>query len=96
MQSPPPPEDKPANNQTDGRTSLAVRINRAANDLNPMLMVLAIGLLMLNITLYLGMSVSRAHITGTSAAAAATTTGYGQGLSPTSLEIAAKSGTLAR
>ena len=96
MQSSPPPENEPVNNQTDGRNSLGVRINRAANELNPMLMVLAVGLLVLNITLYLGMSVSRAHISGVPAASAATTTGYGQGLSPASLESAAKSGSLAR
>ena len=98
MQSLPPPEDKPGNrdNQTGGRTSLAVRINRAANDLNPMLMVLAIGLLVLNITLYLGMSVSRAHISGALAAPAAIATGFRQGPETGSLESAAKAGTLAR
>jgi hypothetical protein len=38
--------------------SLALRMNRAAGDLNPFLVVLAVGLLFLNLTLYLGMSVA--------------------------------------
>ncbi len=36
-----------------------MRINRAANELNPFLVVVAVGLLILNLTFYLGMSVAR-------------------------------------
>jgi hypothetical protein len=54
-----PPEDKSPGNLKEARAALASRISRAANDLNPVLMVLAIGLMVLNLTLYLGMAVSR-------------------------------------
>ena len=59
MQYPSPPKGKLPKTVDGKPASLAVRINRAANELNPFLIVLAIGLLILNLTLYLGMSVSR-------------------------------------
>jgi len=59
MQFPQTPQDKSPNNPKEARASLALRVSRAASDLNPILMVLAIGLMVLNVTLYLGMSVSR-------------------------------------
>jgi hypothetical protein len=58
MQYPERPKDKYPENLKSPR-ALAARIDRAANDLNPLLVVLAIGLMILNITLYLGMAVSR-------------------------------------
>jgi hypothetical protein len=36
--------------------ALMAKVERAAGDLNPLLMVLAVGLLLLNLTLYLGMA----------------------------------------
>ena len=68
---------------------LALRIDRAANDLNPFLLVVAIGLMVLNLTLYLGMVASRdpfvrtaAHQSGASATPASSTPtdplGYGR------------------
>jgi hypothetical protein len=57
------------------RTSLPVRLNQAANDLNPFLIIVAVGLMILNLVLYLGMSVSQrfpagaAHPYSTSTAA---------------------------
>jgi hypothetical protein len=59
MQQPPSPKRKPPNNPEKAPISLALRINRAAGDINPVLMVFALGLLILNITFYLGMSLSR-------------------------------------
>ena len=44
-----------------------MRINRAANELNPFLVVVAVGLLILNVTFYLGMSVSRQPIVSSAA-----------------------------
>jgi hypothetical protein len=44
---------------------LALRIDRAANDLNPILVVMTIGLLLLNLTLYLGMWASQGPIAWT-------------------------------
>jgi hypothetical protein len=58
-QYPPPRRHKSPNNAGKKHASLAARINNAANELNPFLVVVAVGLLILNITLYLGMSVSR-------------------------------------
>ena len=58
-----------------------MRINRAANELNPFLLVVAVGLLILNLTFYLGMAVSQypagaaAHTTGYTAAASAFSSG---------------------
>jgi hypothetical protein len=57
MQLPPPRNDK-SNNRRKPRPTLAGRINRAADDLNPFLILVAVGLLLLNVTLYLGMAVS--------------------------------------
>jgi hypothetical protein len=59
MQIPESPKDKPLDDRKGPRATLALRIDRAANDLNPLLVVLAIGLLVLNLTLYIGMAVSR-------------------------------------
>jgi hypothetical protein len=58
-QYPPPRRHKSPNNAGKKHASLAVRINNAANELNPFLVVVALGLLILNIIFYLGMSVSR-------------------------------------
>ncbi len=66
MQQPPSPKRKPPNNPKEA-VSLALRINRAAGDVNPVLMVFALGLLILNITFYLGMSLSREASTWPSA-----------------------------
>lgn len=64
MQSPPTPEDKSPRTRNDVRT-LVARLDRAAGDLNPVLTVLAVGLLFLNITLYLGLSASHGQLTWT-------------------------------
>ena len=50
MPSPQHPPDK------EGIKSLTRRLDRAAADLNPFLMVLAVGLIVLNLTLYIGMA----------------------------------------
>jgi len=59
MQSPRRPKGKPPDRLPDrlkeSRASLALRIDRAAADLNPFLLVVTIGLLLLNVTLYLGL-----------------------------------------
>jgi len=59
MQSPPPPDDKTSDPRKETSASLAVRLNRAANELNPFLVVLAAGLFVLNLTLYVGLSIAR-------------------------------------
>jgi hypothetical protein len=59
MQSPKPPDQKPIAKTKDERRAFVLRMDRAAGDLNPFLVVLTIGLLMLDLTLYLGMTVSR-------------------------------------
>jgi hypothetical protein len=59
MQYPERPDDKYPGNSKNPRGPLALRLDRAANDVNPFLVVLAAGLMILNITLYLGMAVSR-------------------------------------
>jgi hypothetical protein len=41
------------------RVSLALRLDRAAGDLNPFLLVVTIGLLLLNVTLGLGLAVTQ-------------------------------------
>jgi hypothetical protein len=41
------------------RASLVLRLDRAAGDLNPFLLVVTIGLLLLNVTLCLGLAVSQ-------------------------------------
>jgi len=91
MQYPQQPEDKSSNSSKDARASLALRISRAANDLNPVLVVMAIGLLVLNITLYLGMSVTRqpsvwaaTHQSGGLVAPANAASGLADGGSPAS------------
>lgn len=73
MPYPPPQRDKSPNNANAKNASLAVRINRAANELNPFLVVLAVGLLILNLTFYLGMSVSQHPAVGSAAHAASYT-----------------------
>jgi hypothetical protein len=54
MQSPERQKPKPVANETGPRASLALRIDRAASDFNPFLIIATIGLLILNVTLYLG------------------------------------------
>lgn len=73
MPYPPPRKDKPPKNANAKHASLAVRINRAANELNPFLVVLAVGLLILNLTFYLGMSISQHPAVGSAAHAASYT-----------------------
>jgi hypothetical protein len=46
------------------RASLPMRLNQAANELNPFLIIVAVGLMILNLVLYLGMSVSRQSSAG--------------------------------
>ncbi|MBV8778488.1 MAG: hypothetical protein JO032_16500 [Alphaproteobacteria bacterium] len=76
-----PPSDRPKQKPLASRKgSLVLRLDRAAGELNPFLVVLAIGLLILNVTLYLGMAAARqpdawnqphtAGLAGTAAAAA--------------------------
>jgi hypothetical protein len=52
-------KDRSPNNPKGQIASLVLRLDRAANDINPFLAILAAGLLVLNITLYLGMMVAR-------------------------------------
>jgi hypothetical protein len=62
MLYPEPPKQKPfkpVHGDKQSRASLALRIDRAAADLNPILLVLVIGLFILNVTLYLGMAAAR-------------------------------------
>jgi hypothetical protein len=59
MQYPPPSKNKPSARPKNAPRSLALRIDRAAGDLNPILIVFVIGLLALNLTFYIGMSISR-------------------------------------
>ena len=59
MQAPERPKDKSSARSKEPRASLALRMDRAAGDLNPLLLVLMIGLLVLNLTLYLGMMAAR-------------------------------------
>lgn len=59
MPDPAPQKSKSPNNANQRDASLTMRINRAANELNPFLVVVAVGLLILNVTFYLGMSMSR-------------------------------------
>jgi len=55
---PPPqhPHDKSPDTSKAGVKSLSRRLDRAAADLNPFLMVLAVGLIVLNLTLYIGIA----------------------------------------
>jgi hypothetical protein len=59
MSYPEHPKDKPLTHPKAQRAALALKLDRAAHDLNPILVVLAIGLMLLNIVLYLGMMASR-------------------------------------
>jgi hypothetical protein len=53
-------QEHPKNDrQSKQRASLAVRLDRAAGDLNPFLLVLMIGLLTLNATLFVALAASR-------------------------------------
>jgi len=56
MPSPQHPHDKSPDTSKAGVKSLTRRLDRAAADLNPFLMVLAVGLVVLNLTLYIGMA----------------------------------------
>lgn len=56
MASPQHPHDKSPGTPKEGIKSLSRRLDRAAADLNPFLMVLAVGLIVLNLTLYIGMA----------------------------------------
>ncbi|HZK90429.1 MAG TPA: hypothetical protein VFC56_09815 [Stellaceae bacterium] len=59
MEYPERPKPKAAASQKATRASLALRIDRAAGDVNPLLIVFAIGLMILNLTLFLGMAAAR-------------------------------------
>lgn len=59
MQVPERPKQKPSAKAKDARGSFALRMDRAADGLNPFLVILTIGLLALDLTLYVGLSVSR-------------------------------------
>lgn len=80
MTYPPPRKDKAPGNGNEKHSSLAVRLNRAANEINPFLIVVAVGLLILNLTFYLGMSVSRHPVVP----AASQSTGYSAPDAPSS------------
>lgn len=56
MPSPQPPHDKSPETTKEAVRSFTRRLDRAASDLNPFLMVLAIGLIVLNLTLYIAMA----------------------------------------
>lgn len=56
MQYPERPKDKSPAVSKARVKSLVLRLDRAANDLNPILIVLAVGLMVLNLTLYIGMA----------------------------------------
>lgn len=60
----PSPHSNKPHNRHKTQKSFAVRINRAAHDLNPFLVLVAVGLLLLNLTFYLGMAVSPPHGSG--------------------------------
>ena len=66
MQFSSPPPDKSPNGEKGSRAALALRLSHAAGELNPFLMVLAIGLLLLNLTLYLGLAAARTPFVWTS------------------------------
>ena len=66
------PKHKPPTGKKDA-PSLVLRLDRAAADLNPFLLVLMIGLFILNVTLYLGMAAARQPPAAPSSAAAPTT-----------------------
>jgi hypothetical protein len=55
----PPSKNKPPARPKNAPSSLILRVDRAAGDLNPILIVFVVGLLALNLTFYLGISVSR-------------------------------------
>ena len=59
MPYPERPKQKTVASRKEPRTSLVLRIDRAAGDVNPFLVVMVIGLLILNLTLYLGMAPAR-------------------------------------
>jgi hypothetical protein len=63
MPYPKRPGEKPFDADKNPVKALVVRIERAAGDLNPFLMVLAAGLLLLNLTLYLGMAAANDSFT---------------------------------
>lgn len=52
------PDDKPKRRGKSPRSPLPRRVEDAFRGLNPILVVLAIGLVILNITLYIGLSLS--------------------------------------
>jgi hypothetical protein len=51
-------QNDPENRSPGYRSSLVLRLERAADSINPLLAVFAIGLLFLNITLYVGLAAS--------------------------------------
>jgi hypothetical protein len=56
MPYPERPEEKSLDADKDPIKALVAKVERVAGDLNPFLKVLAVGLLLLNLTLYLGMA----------------------------------------
>jgi hypothetical protein len=59
MPIPERPKNKLVASPKDPRGPFTLLIDRAAGDLNPFLVILAIGLMLLNLTLYLGLAASR-------------------------------------
>jgi hypothetical protein len=59
MPYPEHPNDRPLDTSKTPVKALVMKIERAAGDLNPLLMVLAVGLVVLNLTLYLGMAAAQ-------------------------------------
>jgi hypothetical protein len=59
MQFPEHPNDKPLARKEAQASPFSRRLDRAAGDLNAFLVVLTIGLMVLDLSLYLGMAVSR-------------------------------------
>jgi hypothetical protein len=56
MSSPKDPKEKPSEVARVAAKSFARRLDCATAELNPFLMVLAVGLIVLNLTLYIGMA----------------------------------------
>jgi|HubBroStandDraft_2_1064218.scaffolds.fasta_scaffold351193_2 hypothetical protein len=56
MQFPQRRNDKSPDRSKGTRRALALQLDRAAHDLNPILVIFAVGLMVLNLTLYIGMA----------------------------------------
>jgi hypothetical protein len=67
MPMPQHPRDKAPDTAKDLAKAFALRVDRAAGDLNPLLTALAIGLTVLNLTLYLGIAAVKDNLSASSA-----------------------------